>query len=234
MKSLDPVAFSGGMMADKVCKKVVDAATEKSLFEDEVLETVWELGEQGEVRLQDVVTELDNEEKITQMQQDGLIVIESGRIGFTDKGEPRARDIIRRHRLAERLFVDVFDLKDFEDDACLVEHAISPGVEEAICTLLGHPPLCPHEKPIPKGRCCDLYTRNVRPLVQSLRDVEVGKSARVLFITAPSMERLAGLGLVPGADITLDQNMRSYVVDIGETTMAIDEDIARGIYVKQH
>lgn len=221
-------------MPDKVCKKVVDAATEKSLFEDEALETMWELQEHGEVWLRDVVAELGNEEKIRQMQKDSLISIEEGGIIFTDAGKQRARDIIRRHRLAERLFVDVFDLKDFEADACLVEHAISPGVEEAICTLLGHPPLCPHGKSIPKGRCCALYTRKVKPLVQSLRDVEVGKSAKVLFINAPAMDRLAAMGLVPGADITLNQKMPSYVVEIGATTMAIDEDIAKGIYVKQH
>jgi DtxR family Mn-dependent transcriptional regulator len=168
------------------------------------------------------------------MKVDGLITIEGNRISFTDPGEQRARDIIRRHRLAERLFNDVLDLSEYEADACRFEHAISSEVEEAICTLLGHPPFCPHNKPIPKGRCCDLYTRKVRPLVQSLRDVEVGKRARVLFITAPSMDRLAAMGLVPGADITLRQKMPSYVVDIGETTMAIDEDIAKGIYVKQH
>lgn len=221
-------------MAEKPCRSIADSGTEKSLFEDEALETIWEIREGGEVNFQEVVKELGEEQKIRCMQDDGLIAIEGGTIGFTDRGERRARDIIRRHRLAERLFNDVLDLKDFEADACRFEHAISPEVEEAICTLLGHPPFCPHEKPIPKGKCCDLYTRKVRPLVQSLRDIDVGKSARVLFITTPSMDRLAAMGLVPGADITLHQKMPSYVVDIGETTMAIDEDIARGIYVKQY
>jgi DtxR family Mn-dependent transcriptional regulator len=221
-------------MDEKPCRSIADSGTEKSHFEDEALETIWEIREEKAVYLKEVVKELGEEGKIRCMQDDNLITLDGDIISFTEQGERRARDIIRRHRLAERLFNDVLDLSEYEEDACRFEHAISPEVEEAICTLLGHPPFCPHEKPIPKGRCCDLYTRKVRPLVQSLRDVEVGKTARVLFITAPSMDRLAAMGLVPGADITLNQKMPSYVVEIGATTMAIDEDIAKGIYVKQH
>lgn len=220
------------MMTEQPCRKVAASGTEKSHFEDETLETIWELRESGEVRLNEVVGELGAEEKILRMQEDGLLIIKDGLIRLTEKGEARARDITRRHRLAERLFADVLDLKEYEEDACRLEHVLSSEVEEAICTLLGHPPLCPHGKPIPKGRCCDLYTRKVRPLVQSLRDMEVGKKAKVLFINVPAMDRLASMGLVPGAEIRLSQKKPSYVVEIEETTIAIDEDIAKGIYVK--
>jgi DtxR family Mn-dependent transcriptional regulator len=221
------------MMTEKPCKIVPEPDIEKHLFEDEALEAIWEIREEGDVELREVVKEVGNEEKVLVMQKDGLIEIEDGKVTLTEKGEGRARDITRRHRLAERLFADVLDIKEFEDDACRLEHAISPGVEEAICTLLGHPPLCPHGKPIPKGKCCSVYSRKVRPLVQSIRDMEVGKSARVLFITVPAMDRLASIGLVPGAEIRLHQKRPSYVIDIEETTVAIDEDIAKGVYVKQ-
>jgi DtxR family Mn-dependent transcriptional regulator len=220
-------------MSDRHEKVVPQRDTEKRLFEDEVLETVWELAEQGEVTLTDVVEELRDEGKITRMQDDGLLRIEGDNISFTGEGESRARDIVRRHRLAERLFADVLDLQDYEADACRLEHAISPEVEERICTLLGHPPLCPHGKPIPKGRCCATFTRKVKPLVQSLRDLEVGHAAHVLFITVPAMDRLAAIGLVPGARVRLQQKRPSFVIQIDETTLAIDEDIARGIYVKK-
>jgi DtxR family Mn-dependent transcriptional regulator len=131
------------------------------------------------------------------------------------------------------MFRDVLDLKEFEADACRIEHAISPEVEEAICTFLGHPPTCPHGKPIPRGNCCKIYARKVRPLVSSLRDLEVGARAKVMFINAPAMDRLSSIGLVPGAVIKLQQKRPSFVVGIDETTIAIDEDIAAGIYVKQ-
>jgi DtxR family Mn-dependent transcriptional regulator len=175
---------------------------------------------------------MGSDEGVLRMQTDGLIEVLDGKVHLTEEGSSRARDITRRHLLAERLFADVLDLKEYEEDACRFEHAISPGVEEAICTFLGHPPTCPHGRPIPRGKCCKLYARKLQPLVQSLRDMEVGKSAKVLFINAPAMDRLASIGLVPGAEIRLSQKKPSYVIDIDETTMAIDEDIARGIFVK--
>jgi DtxR family Mn-dependent transcriptional regulator len=219
-------------MTDEPVKKVAELGTEKSLFEDEALELVWEIGEKGVVVVSEVVKVLGKEENIRRMQDDGLIRIDDEAVEFTEAGRLRARDIIRRHRLAERLFFDVLDMQDYEADACRLEHALSPESEEALCTLLGHPPRCPHGKPIPKGNCCALYTRKVKPLVQGLRDAKVGSTVKVLFINVPSLDRLAAMGLVPGAEIRLHQKKPSYVLGIEETTIAIDEDIAKGIFVK--
>jgi DtxR family Mn-dependent transcriptional regulator len=216
---------------EKTSKKVLEA--ERRFFVDEALQTIWELRELGEVTLSEVVEDVGNKPWVIEMEAEGLIRIREEKISLTGDGEKHARDITRRHRLAERLFTDVLDLKEFEADACRLEHAISPEVEEAICTFLGHPPTCPHGKPIPRGNCCKLYARKVRPLVSSLRDLEVGARAKVMFISAPAMDRLSSIGLVPGAVIKLQQKRPSYVLDIDETTIAIDEDIATGIYVKQ-
>lgn len=216
---------------EKTSKKVLEA--ERRFFVDEALQTIWELRELGEVILSEVVEDVGNKPWVIEMEAEGLIRIREEKIALTVEGEKRARDITRRHRLAERLFTDVLDLKEFEADACRLEHAISPEVEEAICTFLGHPPTCPHGKPIPRGNCCKLYTRKVRPLVISLRDLEVGALVKVMFISAPAMDRLSSIGLVPGAVIKLQQKRPSYVLNIDETTIAIDEDIATGIYVKQ-
>ncbi len=83
---------------------------------------------------------------------DGALVVE-----FTPKGEQRAADVIRRHRLAERLFTETLHVEDeceIEEQACKFEHILSPGATEKICTLLGHPQTCPHGSPIPAGDCC--------------------------------------------------------------------------------
>ncbi len=217
---------------EKPCRTKTSLGTEKSMFEDEVLEAVWELAESGDVSLSDVITETGNKEGIDGMQKDGLLDIKEDKVYFTDSGRVRARDITRRHLLAERLFADVLALKEYEEDACRFEHAISPGVEEAICTFLGHPPTCPHGRKIPRGNCCKLYTKKVSPLVRGLPDIEVGMTAKVVFMNAPAMDRLASMGLVPGADVRLQQKKPSFVLTIDETTIAIDEDIAKGIYVK--
>lgn len=78
-------------------------------------------------------------------------------IYFTDKGRQRAEDVIRRHRLAERLFIQTFQVSDeqeVEQQACKIEHILSPGATDSICTFLGHPETCPHGSPIPRGACC--------------------------------------------------------------------------------
>ncbi len=217
----------------KLCRSITASGTEKSMFEDEALEAIWELAEEGEVSFTELIKEIGNEREILEMEKDSLIIIKEDKIHFTEKGRYRARDITRRHLLAERLFADVLDLKDFEEDACRFEHVISPEVEEAICTFLGHPPTCPHGRSIPKGNCCKIYTREVKPLVHPLADMEVGSTARVVFITTTAMDKLTAIGLMPGGIIKLQQKKPSYVVGIDETTIAIDEEIAKGIYVKK-
>src|SRR5438309_10294652 len=83
---------------------------------------------------------------------DGSMIVE-----LTPRGRQRAADIIRRHRLAERLFTDSLALDsetEIEQQACKFEHILSPEATDKICTFLGHPRTCPHGAPIPPGACC--------------------------------------------------------------------------------
>ena len=87
---------------------------------------------------------------------DGSMVVE-----LTERGRQRAADIIRRHRLAERLFTDSLALEsesEIEQQACKFEHILSPEATDKICTFLGHPKTCPHGAPIPRGNCCEAQT----------------------------------------------------------------------------
>jgi putative ABC transport system ATP-binding protein len=83
---------------------------------------------------------------------DGSMIVE-----LTSRGRQRAADIIRRHRLAERLFTDSLALdseSEIEQQACKFEHILSPEATDKICSFLGHPRTCPHGAPIPAGPCC--------------------------------------------------------------------------------
>src|SRR4051812_24543706 len=83
---------------------------------------------------------------------DGSMIVE-----LTPRGRQRAADIIRRHRLAERLFTDSLALdseSEIEQQACKFEHILSPEATDKICSFLGHPRTCPHGAPIPLGACC--------------------------------------------------------------------------------
>ena len=83
---------------------------------------------------------------------DGTLIVE-----LTPRGLKRAGGIIRRHRLAERLFTDSLAMdseSEIEQQACKFEHILSPEATDKICAFLGHPRTCPHGAPIPPGACC--------------------------------------------------------------------------------
>jgi Mn-dependent DtxR family transcriptional regulator len=126
---------------------------------DHLLEQVWIFDEEG------VTPELtrireggvkDTPALISRLKALGLLEMRDSEVALTSMGQNRARDIVRRRRLAERLLTDTFSVADSEADshACKFEHIISPELDQRICTFLGHPKTCPHGNPIPPGACC--------------------------------------------------------------------------------
>lgn len=217
--------------------------TEKERI-DEALELLWLLEENKRLDLNNFKKDSDDKDfdKLFHMLKEQNLVSVSGSTGglkFTEKGRSSAKKLIRRHRLAEQLLTQVFDLKadSADKDACKMEHILSEELTESVCTFLGHPPKCPHGKPIPRGECCKKYKIDMKPLVVSLSDFEVGLKGRIVFI-APSSEtsrlvRLGSMGIIAGSTIKLIQKKPSFVIQIDETTVAIDPDIAREIFVKK-
>jgi len=209
---------------------------------DELLELIWTQREDGKDSLTDLlkITEEENpEDAVKTMTHEGLVKITGDSIIFTEKGEIRAKGIIRRHRLAERLFTELFLIEDdakIESNACEFEHILSPEVTESVCTFLGHPPTCPHGRPVPRGKCCEKFHKEMKPLVTPLNELQPGEEGRIVFIAPKNharLDRLSIMGIIPGSIIRLHQKRPSYVLEIGETTLAVDSDIAKEIYVKR-
>ncbi|MEE9166894.1 MAG: metal-dependent transcriptional regulator [Candidatus Neomarinimicrobiota bacterium] len=214
---------------------------------DEILEAIWVAREENRDTIADITRvcghqyhgkEVNVEETLPQMQTLNLVLLNGGAVELQSEGEKRAMGIIRRHRLAERLFTDVLQVseKGMEMTACYFEHILDSEVMDSVCAFLGHPPLCPHGKPIPAGECCGAYERNwVKPLVVCLADLELGKEGEIVFIT-PSFhkrfDRLTALGVIAGNRVKVHQKKPSFVVRMGETEVAIDKTIAQEIFVK--
>jgi DtxR family Mn-dependent transcriptional regulator len=208
---------------------------------DEALELLWVLNEEGHddlnrFRLSSEDDEIDA--VIGVLKKEGLVTISDNTIHFTDEGRAEARALIRRLRLAERLFSDVFEMREETviADACKMEHILSQELTDSVCTFLGHPQTCPHGKRIPRGECCKKYKVEVEPVVTRLSEFEVGSRGRITFIvpTKPSrLSKLNSLGITAGSIIRLLQRNPSYVIKIDETTVAIDPEIAKEIYVKK-
>ena len=178
------------------------------------------------------------EESYRQLTQEGHIQSKGKEKALTPFGVDRAKDLIRRHRLAERLFAVVFNLSEeaVHAQACRMEHekVLTQEAVEGICAFLGHPPTCPHGRPIPAGDCCRLFSNEVRPLVMPLNQGEVGEEYKIIFITQKYhslLERLSGLGVSPGALFHLSQRIPSYLLKVHETEVALDSEVASGIYV---
>jgi DtxR family transcriptional regulator, Mn-dependent transcriptional regulator len=211
---------------------------------EELLETVFTEREEGRDQVASILAHAGAEHApdaaladLEALAADGLLRLDGQAVSLAPAGEARARDVVRRHRLTERLFKDLLAVSEstMEAQACELEHILSPEATESVCTLLGHPPTCPHGRPIPPGPCCGTYQKTMRPLVTGLHHFELGATGRIVFI-APRfhdrMDRLAALGVIPGSELRLHQRSPSYVVEIGETTIALDPEIAGEIFVK--
>lgn len=208
---------------------------------DEALELLWVLNEDQHHDISHFKTnsdDADTESIVETLLHEGLASILGAEIRLTEKGLKSARGLIRRQRLAERLFTDVFEMPEDSvvNDACKMEHILSEELTESVCTFLGHPPNCPHGKPIPRGECCKKFKVEVTPVVMRLSEFEVSAAGKITFIVpseASRISKLNSLGIAAGSTIKLIQKTPSYVVQIDETTVALDPEIAKEIYVRK-
>lgn len=124
---------------------------------EEYCEAIWELKEDDVDVIQARVAERLHvsrpavSEMIKRMQAEGFVSLDGNAINLTDDGLRLAEQVVRRHRLAERLLTDILGLSwaDAHIEAGKWEHVISAPVEAAINRLLDNPTTCPHGNPIP-------------------------------------------------------------------------------------
>lgn len=121
---------------------------------------------------------------IGRMERDGLVVVTGDRhLELTDHGRRRAVEVMRKHRLAERLLSDVIglDWAFVHDEACRWEHVMSERVERRIYELLGHPTDSPYGNPIPGleqlgGLEGEPFAAGLMTLVQAMNEYSRGPS----------------------------------------------------------
>lgn len=175
-------------------------------------------------------------EMVPVLVQEGLAVVTEGECCLTSAGRHAARQVIRRHRLAERLVLDVLEIAagDMEGAACHMEHGLRRGVEERVCGLLGHPKSCPHGKPIPPGPCCmDGNTEGSD--VCSISKFRRGQEGVVAYLKthdSKQVQKLMAMGVRPGVSIRVDRTVPSFLFTIGYSQFAVDADLADLIQVR--
>ena len=207
---------------------------------EEILEALWiHFEKEGKSRFSLESLGVDVEvDAVKELSKFNLILLSENHVSLTDKGQSEAENVVRRHRLAERLLVDVLGIEAavIEEAACKFEHVVQGGIEDNVCILLGHPRICPHGNPIPKGKCCLRGEDKAAEIVVPLSKLESGQEGRIAYIHAKERDRLQklmALGVTPGMRIQVIQRFPSYVFQIGQTQIAVDEEIANEIFVLQ-
>jgi len=200
----------------------------------EILERLWTEEEEGRKSHHSGVPQ----ELWKELSERRLVVDEGESVRLAGEGKRFAEQIIRKHRLAERLICDALGahVDDSEDAACEFEHVLASGIADSICTLLGHPRACPHGKPIPEGECCRGTQEEIHPILTPSDQLDVGESAVIAYLCTAGharMLKLSSLGLTPGNRLKLLQKWPSYVFQCDETEIAIEAAVARNIYVRR-
>jgi DtxR family transcriptional regulator, Mn-dependent transcriptional regulator len=122
------------------------------------LRTIYELEEEGIVPLRARIAERLHQsgptvsQTVARMERDNLVHVQGDRhLELTSEGRMRATRVMRKHRLAERLLIDVIglDWEKVHDEACRWEHVISEDVERRLVVLLNTPSESPYGNPIP-------------------------------------------------------------------------------------
>lgn len=204
---------------------------------EEVLEALWiQMEEQGNRPLG--LGASRDDPAIEQLAKLGFIRRDAGHIHLLEKGKAHAMGCIRRHRLSERLLADVFDIKkkDIDEVSCKFEHLLHKDLEDSVCTILGHPKICPHGKQIPPGRCCrEKKGKKVIKFVAALTELEPKDKGSIAYLhtkDTANMQKLMSIGVIPGVSLVLLQKFPSYVFKIGESQFAIDKELAQSVYVR--
>ncbi len=202
---------------------------------EEILEHLWILTEEeGAHAASDLMRDDD---VLATLDDRGLVEFGEHEVTLTPTGRTEARLCVRRHRLAERLLADVLDSGDDElhEAGCKLEHGLHRGLEQRVCTILGHPKTCPHGKPIPPGDCCRRMERDTGPLLTSAAELEIGERGVIAYLHSENVDdlrKLMAIGALPGATIVVRQRFPSYLVELGASQFGIDEHMARQVYVR--
>jgi DtxR family Mn-dependent transcriptional regulator len=213
------------------------------------LRTIYELLEEGiSPRRARIVERLHQtgptvSQTVARMERDGLLVVDGDRlIQLSPEGHAQAVEVMRKHRLVERLLLDVIglDIALVHDEACRWEHVVSPAVETRLVTLLGDPRTSPYGNPIPQtgddgASALHGFRDGNQPLTEVASDE--GVTVRVERIgehlqQEPELREVLGLGVVPGAELTATSTPRGVEVSTSTGRAVLPDTVAEHLFVR--
>jgi DtxR family Mn-dependent transcriptional regulator len=216
------------------------------------LRTVYELEEEGIVPLRARIAERLHQsgptvsQTVARMERDGLLTVADDRhLELTEPGRAYATRVMRKHRLAERLLVDVIgmDWALVHDEACRWEHVISDDVERRLVAVLDGPTESPYGNPIPGLAELGVAAGETRAGTSVVAlptllaepgevvEVTVVRIAEPLQAEHDVMGSLQQSGAVPGAHLAAESVAGGVVLRVGDRFARLTGDQAGHIYV---
>ncbi|RJQ82335.1 metal-dependent transcriptional regulator [Pseudonocardiaceae bacterium YIM PH 21723] len=218
------------------------------------LRTIYELEEEGVVPLRARIAERLEQsgptvsQTVARMERDGLLQVAGDRhLELTDAGRARAIAVMRKHRLAERLLVDVIGLEweHVHSEACRWEHVMSEAVERKLVKLLGNPTTSPYGNPIPGLDKLGLGDPAPAPGTDLRRLDEVGANgggrvqvcriAEHVQLDPDLLSELKRIGLTPGQEITVASGLDAgdgVTITSGDASMRLEPYVAHAVLVR--
>ncbi len=218
-----------------------------SAVSEEYLETIYNMAMEGEpvigARLAEkfAVSRPTVSETIKRLVADGYVEQAPDKsISLTATGKELTEQVLRRHRLAERLLFDVLgmDWISAHEHAHALEHWISPEVEQRISILLGHPTTCPHGNPIPGNASSgEAFLREQQGF--RLAEATPGQVVRVVLISelvedeSEALRRLNDKRVHPRSELRVLENdpPSAVVFEAGGESHSVSRDLAAKIWV---
>jgi DtxR family Mn-dependent transcriptional regulator len=208
------------------------------------LRTIFELEEEGIVPLRARIAERLHQsgptvsQTVARMERDGLLTVQGDRhLQLSDQGRELATAVMRKHRLAECLLVDVIglDYAEVHEEACRWEHVMSEAVERRLLTLLGNPTVSPFGNPIPgldalggdTSAILDALTLLSTTATPEGRQVVVRRISEQLQEDATLLRSLADQGVRPGSTVTVSLTNGTVLVD----GVALQPGVAQHVFV---
>ena len=216
------------------------------------LRTVFELEEEGIVPMRARIAERLSQsgptvsQTVARMERDGLLVVSGDRhLELTPTGREAAVRVMRKHRLAECLLVDVLGMpwEEVHAEACRWEHVISESVERRLLEILQHPTMSPYGNPIPGidelqpgSEHADSPVGSTEPLssaaTEDVRRVVVRRIAEPLQDDAGTMLTMRRIGAMPGASVTVRKSAGGITVGSGGEYGELTMDVAAHVLVE--
>jgi DtxR family Mn-dependent transcriptional regulator len=172
---------------------------------------------------------------IEHLESHGLVIHEPYRgVKLTRAGERFALDILRRHRLAERLLTDILkaDWSNVHEDACKLEHALTKNLTDLLEERLGYPKFCPHGNPIPNS----LGEIDEGTSI-ALNEANLGEHYVVVKIVDEEnvdMGTLSYKGIKPGAILHIEkQDQSSLIVNVNGKSQELNTEVTSCIFLKK-